>query len=608
MTPLLYDIATADVDTAFTAARASGEFVFIDLHSTTLSAQEIIGKLKHAQPDFSMHKDLVMPLGMAVGVECVLHAMHRRSGAQSLVACGVVVGLQFDPLSKDMNQSKRTLCNSQLALAVGARQRMFVDDLMQKPLKALLVGVPNEYTVTDAADVEVEVVTGGVLLVPVKDFLRRWRPLSREAAASRTEAHLSTAAQLKVVCKRAGFLGGPALAAAAPAHPRPAAAHQWLAPKYTPPAPRERISSCVLRPSASPPPAAASVAAPAPPPAGSIFAQVNAKATLLQAATKGWIGRRIVAELREAALRATLEAAASMIATQWRASAVARSERARLEAAAGERAVDEMMALLSDILPDMPDVARVWSECAQSHAAPQWQSVRLNLRDTAMKEEAMSYARSNPGIANVLLLADSERVNGVYLEKLPFPTLDATIPLGKPIKAVGRAQWNDARVSRAQLNDFVLSCGLYKHGVPFNAQARGYHTLYAFSTEDDDVIVGCITIKLATITSLVSAHGTMPLVYVALVATDPTLHGRGLGTALYNTALNAGFENGRRTGAAYVLAEAVQSGAGWQWWKKRVLAKHAVAVILAIQMIVVVDGNHALCRGALPCGDLLLPL
>lgn len=482
----------------------------------------------------------------------VYHATRSaRGGLAAFTANGIIVGLGSHPTIAALPPQKRYDVEDGL-LANPLASHACLDWTMLRPLEFVLVACPYETDeIQTTTGSRFEVVNVTVLRIPIREFVRAWRVPTATTTSGLSLLSQSVASHaIRVHAANGGLLSGVAI-----------------------------LSSRV-----------------------SLEADA---ATRIQSASRVRSAHMSYATLRTFAHMAAREAATSMIALQWRA----RPLRLKLNLARVARtlAMDSATtAAITDLLDDLaPDFALEIQQCCVSGvpAAPDWASARLSSRDDAMRQEAVSYARSNSAIKDVQVLSMDGRV---FEATLPYSFI-GSLPLGTPVPNVASAEWNPITVSQSRLDAFVRSSKLYPdEGVPFNVLDPTYHSLVAFDAQGD--ILGIITIQLATMSSVVSSDpsATMPLIYVALIATHPDTQRKGVGTALYHTAIRACFPDGKRTCPAYVLTEAVSAGDGWKWWKRRVVQKAALAVILAIQLLVVVHGEGALSKGALPCGEMLL--
>lgn len=492
----------------------------------------------------------------AIFVNAPVHHVSRtaRGGLSAFTANGLIVGLGSHPTIVALPDQKRYVVED--ALFVNPLPaHAWLDWTMLRPLEFVLIACPFE---TDEIETDTgtrfEIVNVTVLKVPIREFVRKWRVFNTtNDVLSQTQAMASHA--IRVHCANGGLLSGVAI-----------------------------LSSRVSL-------------------------EANA-AVRIQSVARVCRARRAYATLRMFAHMAARETSASMIALHWRARPlrinlnVARVARIRLACALEMDSATT--AAITDLLDDLaPDFAfEIEQDCVGGFpAAPDWRNIKLSPRDDGMRQEAISYTRSNPKLQDVQVLS----INGnVFATTLPYNVIGSP-PLGKPLSCVESAEWNSVCVSQLRLDGFVRESKLYPDGgVPFDVLDPTYHTLMAFDAEGH--LVGVITIQLATMTSVVSsdANATMPLIHVALIATHPKTQRQGVGTALYNTAIRACFENGVRTSPAYILTEAVSAGDGWRWWKRRVVQKTALAVILAIQLLVIINGEDGLSKGALPSGELLL--
>lgn len=489
----------------------------------------------------------------AIFVNAAVHHVSRaaRGGLSTFTANGIVVGLGSHPSITALSDQKRYMVEDALFMNP-LSAHVWLDYMMLRPLEFVLVACPFE---TDEIETDTgtrfEIVNVTVLKVPIGEFVRKWRvPAGVLSQMQATALHA-----IRVHCANGGLLSGVAI-----------------------------LSSRVSL-------------------------EANA-AVRMQCIARVHPARRTYATLRMYARMAARETAASMIALQWGARPlriklnVARVARIRLACALEMDSATT--AAITDLLDDLaPDFAfEIEKDCVGGFpAAPDWRNIKLSPRDDGMRQEAISYTRSNPKLQDVQVLS----LNGnVFATTLPYDVIGSP-PLGKPLSCVDSAEWNSVCVSQLRLDGFVRESKLYPDGgVPFDVLDPTYHTLMAFDA--DGHLVGVITIQLATMTSVVSsdANATMPLIHVALIATHPKTQRQGVGTALYNTAIRACFENGVRNSSAYILTEAVSAGDGWRWWKRRVVQKTALAVILAIQLLVIINGEDGLSKGALPSGELLL--
>ena len=229
--------------------------------------------------------------------------------------------------------------------------------------------------------------------------------------------------------------------------------------------------------------------------------------------------------------------------------------------------------------------------------------IKTIYRDKTLLGDALAHAKYNPGISDVLLMTIpgggfSKNGAAAYALELPSMQLPA-MPASEDGLTV---TWDRAHLSWETTNAFCKDCGLYGGRLPVDVSLAQYHTLTVFDAAG--AIAAMCTIKLLSAAAPFSPLGFMPVIYVAIIATRPDLQGFGIAARLYEAAV----ASCRPPGApqcAYVCAETVSRGLGWQWWRKR-LVRDPLAVLVVSQIVHVLD-ETCFALGALPCGCLLLP-
>lgn len=216
-----------------------------------------------------------------------------------------------------------------------------------------------------------------------------------------------------------------------------------------------------------------------------------------------------------------------------------------------------------------------------------WETVALNKRDAELRNHALRHLCHDRALGNVRVLPQED--GSIYHRTLLF--------LHVPSHSEFELVWNP-NLSQSDVNAFVGKCGIYDGVLPFSYRHPDQHNLVALHL--DGAIAGILIFKTCKATF---AFGELTVIFVEVLAVDPNARGRGLANLLYETTLDASYA---RTTSALVLCEAVQSGPGWQWWKHRVTNKLPMAIVLALQLIVCIDGQELSTR-ATPCGALLLP-
>jgi GNAT superfamily N-acetyltransferase len=216
-----------------------------------------------------------------------------------------------------------------------------------------------------------------------------------------------------------------------------------------------------------------------------------------------------------------------------------------------------------------------------------WETVALNKRDAELRNHALRHLCHDRALGDVRVLPQED--GSIYHRTLLF--------LSVPSHSEFELVWNP-KFTQSDVNAFAGECGIYDGALPFSYLHPDQHNLVAL--HPDGAIAGLLIFKTCKATF---AFGELTVVFIELLAVDPKVRGRGLANLLYESALSASYA---KTASAFVVCEAVQSGPGWQWWKHRVTNKLPMAIALALQLIVCVDG-HELSTRATPCGALLLP-